>query len=165
MATACRDLGLDTEIVCVDTWLGATEFWTKKEDAKRYQSLKLVNGYPTVYYTFLKNVKKLGLEKYITPFPQTSTNAARFMFKNLVKADLIYIDGSHEYEDVKQDLESWTRVLKKNGTMFGDDYCLYWHGVITAVNEHERLHKTELFTTKLSNGPGEADSDYWEMRL
>lgn len=41
-------------------------------------------------------------------------------FKN--KFDLIYIDGSHNYEDVKYDLENSIKLINKNGIIALDDY-------------------------------------------
>ena len=38
--------------------------------------------------------------------------------------DYIYIDAEHTYKAVTKDLEVWYPKLKKNGTLFGDDY--YW---------------------------------------
>ena len=38
--------------------------------------------------------------------------------------DYIYIDAEHTYKAVTEDLEVWYPKLKKNGTLFGDDY--YW---------------------------------------
>lgn len=52
-------------------------------------------------------------------------------------ADLIYIDGSHEYEDVKKDIELWhPRAIK---ILCGDDYTESWPGVRKAVDECGRL--------------------------
>ena len=150
----------DTKIVCVDTWLGATEMWDKKDDAKRYLSLKLKNGYPQLYYTFLSNVMNALRENRIIPFPQTSANAARHFAKNNVKAGMIYIDASHEYDDVKQDLNSYFPLLEKGGVMIGDDYCKYWHGVIEAVDEFAEQKNLRLYTRQYPNAPGEAPSDY-----
>lgn len=158
MADACKRLGIDAKIVCVDTWLGATEFWTNHEDKKRYKSLGLVNGYPTVYYQFLSNVVRHGHKDVIVPFPQTSMNAARFFKKSCVSVDLVYIDASHEFQDVCDDLSSWQELLSDGGVMFGDDYCEHWDGVRRGVDswffgshEHVRLENTQ----------GEAPSDYW----
>lgn len=153
----------NAKIVCVDTWLGATEMWDKKDDVKRYLSLKLKNGYPQLYYTFLTNVVVAGLQTRIIPFPQTSTNAARHLAKNNVKAGLIYVDGSHEYEDVKQDLKSYFPLLAKGGILFGDDYCKYWGGVIKAVDEFAEENNLRLYTKQYTNPNGEAPSDYWVL--
>ena len=38
------------------------------------------------------------------------------------KIDVMYIDGSHEYEDVVLDLTHCDKMLKKNGIMILDDY-------------------------------------------
>ena len=47
-------------VICIDTWLGAPEFLTwGLSDPTRGVSLANVNGYPTVFYTFTKNMKCL----------------------------------------------------------------------------------------------------------
>lgn len=152
------------EIVCVDTWLGATEFWTNHQDPKRYKSLALACGYPQVYYQFLANVILSGHENIITPFPQSSINAARLFRKQGVEADLIYVDASHEYDDVKMDLEYYYDCLRSGGVMFGDDYCEYWKGVIQAVDEFAASKGLHVQTERYLNPDGQAPSDYWRIR-
>jgi len=49
--------------------------------------------------------------------------------------DIVYIDGSHEYEDVKEDIRHWLPKVKKGGFISGDDYIPGWPGVIKAVDE------------------------------
>src|SRR5262245_35034777 len=55
LARICDELKLaETKIICVDTWLGALEFWTNHlPGIDRYAALNIVNGYPQVYYQFL----------------------------------------------------------------------------------------------------------------
>jgi len=144
MARRLEDLGLGAEIVCVDTWLGAIEFLDNKEDLDRYVSLRLRHGYPTVYYQFLANVVKTGFQNVITPFPQTSLIAARWLRKHNVQAQLIYIDGSHEEEDVLSDLTHYWPVLAPDGIMFGDDFNEAWPGVRSAVRAFCELYGCEL---------------------
>jgi len=120
------------KILCVDTWLGALEFWENQKDSERYVSLHHDRGYPSVYYQFLANVLYHGLQDYVIPFPQTSLIAARWLAKRGIKAGLIYIDGSHDYEDVTRDLQAYWPLLKPGGLMFGDDYD--WPDVSKAVN-------------------------------
>ena len=36
--------------------------------------------------------------------------------------DFLFIDGSHQYEDVKKDLELWFPKMKPNGIISGHDY-------------------------------------------
>ena len=50
-----------------------------------------------------------------------------------LKADLIYIDASHDYELVKKDLNAWIERLEKDGVFCGDDWN--WGGVRQAVIE------------------------------
>jgi predicted O-methyltransferase YrrM len=49
--------------------------------------------------------------------------------------DIVYIDASHEYEFVKEDIIAWLPKVKKGGIICGDDYIEGWPGVIKAVNE------------------------------
>lgn len=49
--------------------------------------------------------------------------------------DIVYIDASHEYEFVKQDILNWLPKVKKGGIICGDDYIWGWPGVVQAVNE------------------------------
>ena len=131
MAEHAKSLGLDTTIICVDTWLGGIEhgFGTPLN-----QYLLRKHGYPQLYFQFLANVMHRGHQDTIIPFPATSTIAARWFRYYGLKADLIYIDASHEYEDVKADLENYAECLSPRGYMFGDDY-LTWPGVTQAVDE------------------------------
>jgi len=49
--------------------------------------------------------------------------------------DYIYIDGSHEYNDAKQDMELWFPKVKNNGYISGHDFNGYYESVTIAVNE------------------------------
>jgi predicted O-methyltransferase YrrM len=49
--------------------------------------------------------------------------------------DFLFIDGSHEYEDVKKDLLLWLPKVKHGGIIAGHDYDPAWLGVVQAVNE------------------------------
>ena len=142
MAAATRDLNLTTQIVCVDTWLGALEFWLDHSDPERYLSLQLRNGYPTVYYQFLANVCHKGMQHRITPFPQTASTAAVWFRKAGVTAEMIYVDASHEEEDVYQDLLSYWEIVAEGGIIFGDDYS--WDGVRLAVDRFAKEEKRQL---------------------
>lgn len=55
--------------------------------------------------------------------------------------DFVYIDGNHQYEFVKKDLEKYYPKVKKGGVIGGDDYTssseteMEHFGVFRAVNE------------------------------
>lgn len=136
MAEEVAAAGLDSQILCIDTWLGALEFWTAQDDPERYKSLRLQNGWPQVYYQFLANVCHKGHQQRIIPFPQTSATAALWLRYFGLKADLIYVDASHEEDDVYGDLLAYWEVLAPGAVLFGDDWS--WDGVRLAVQRFAR---------------------------
>jgi hypothetical protein len=146
--------GLSTEIICVDTWLGSAGLYTRNND-KFFDSLGHRFGYPTLYYTFLANVVRAGQQPRITPLPLPSELAAQVLAHFGAKADLIYIDASHDYESVKLDLHRFWPLLTDDGVLFGDDYGL-WLGVTKAVNEFSGTISKPLHTAAgkfvISNG-------------
>lgn len=104
------------KIFCVDTWLGALEFMGGTGE----RDLMLKNGYPRVYYQFLSNVIHNNCQDIIIPVPQTSTIAARWFKRQGIRAELIYIDGSHDEPDVYDDLCNYYDLC--TGVIFGDDW-------------------------------------------
>jgi len=108
-------------IVCIDTWLGAPEFYTQfLGDETR--SVNQLNGWPQVFYIFTKNMKKLGYSDYVAPFPISSVQGAEVMKYHKIKADFIYLDAAHEYDAVLADMEAYRELLKPGGVLWGDDY-------------------------------------------
>ena len=49
--------------------------------------------------------------------------------------DFVFVDGDHNYEAVKKDLEMWFPKVRTGGIIGGDDYATSWPGVPKAVNE------------------------------
>jgi hypothetical protein len=135
-AQRLQQLGPGHRLVCVDTWLGAPEFWTwGLRDRSRGGSLKPVHGWPTVYYTFLSNVHRSNVQDVVAPLPISSLQGALVLAHYSCQADAVYIDGSHEYEAVLADLLAYWPLLKRGGVCFGDDWCAEWPGVRAAVDE------------------------------
>lgn len=132
MGEALRDLKLSAKIYCIDTWLGAIEFLTTLKDTPE-RNLQLKNGYPQVYYQFLSNVVHRNLQDFIIPIPNTSTTGVKYLNYFNIHPQLIYIDASHEEEDVLFDVENYYALLEYGGIIFGDDYHT-WEGVRKAVN-------------------------------
>jgi predicted O-methyltransferase YrrM len=130
MAKLCTALGLPTKIICVDTWLGSAEHHIYKKWRK---DLKFSYGYPQLYFTFLSNVIKCACQNRIIPLPATSGVAFEVLKKKGIRPDLIYIDASHSYAAVLNDLRMYWELLSDNGVLFGDDY-LQWGDVTRAVD-------------------------------
>lgn len=143
MAEQLERLGLtSSKILCIDTWLGALEMWGDHTDRDRYGSLDLKHGYPQLYYQFLANICHKGLQQRVIPFPLPSVTAAQWLSLRGVRAELIYLDGSHEEEDVYADLTDFWDLLAAGGVLFGDDYA--WTGVKMAVDRFSTQHRLQL---------------------
>lgn len=78
----------------------------------------------------------------------TCIRSDKFWRENKSTFDLIYVDGSHDYEDVKNDLyEAW-KILNPNGLLLVDDwdhrFNLTDYGVSLACWEFFRDHPCEI---------------------
>lgn len=65
--------------------------------------------------------------------------------------DFVFIDGAHDYESVKEDINAWYPKVRKGGILSGHDYYQGKSGgmgVIQAVDEFIAEHKLELQTTE-----------------
>lgn len=132
-ANYCRKIGLKTTLHCVDSFLGAQEMWDQLKHTPE-RNLFLKNGFPQIYYIFLSNVIHNSLQDYILPFPNTSLIASRYFKNNGYEFGSVYIDASHQYDDVLHDLNAYWDLVVDGGIMFGDDYN-HWQDVKLAVNE------------------------------
>jgi hypothetical protein len=119
MADMARKLDLTVRIICVDTWLGSVEHWAKE---KWRPDLHIEHGRPTIWERFQGNTMARGNQNLIYPLPMPSSQASALMRRFGVAADLIYIDGAHDYSSVRADLSGFFPLLAPEGVMFGDDY-------------------------------------------
>jgi len=100
-------------LYCIDTW--------KNEG--------MTEGKRDTFEEFCKNIE--SVKDYITPLRGYSTDIAKTFEK---KIDLLFIDGGHSYEDVKDDVEAWFPKVKDGGIVVFHD--IGWaEGVIRVVNE------------------------------
>ena len=94
-------------LTCVDLW-GP---WYLEDHAVAERSA-------TAYERFCSNIHYLGLSETVTPLRMTSPEAAR----GHGPVDWVYIDGSHDYPNVKADLDAWWPLLREGGLFLGDDF-------------------------------------------
>jgi predicted O-methyltransferase YrrM len=80
--------------------------------------------------------------RIFTPIRKYSTDAASD-FEN-ESLDVVFIDMSHEYKDVKLDIETWLPKVKRSGHLAGHDAS--WPGVKRAIEE-KFLHTNNLYTS------------------
>jgi hypothetical protein len=97
----------------VDTWEGSDELQDDPHLIK--------NG--TIIDVYLKNIEPV--KHVINSIVSNSVNAAkRYHDKSL---DFVFIDGSHDYVSVKNDLHAWYPKVKDGGTIAGHDYGWPWY--------------------------------------
>lgn len=121
-AMAMRDLSLDGELLCIDSWQGPYMFWDRENCPAGYDKLRLKHGWPQVYYDFLNNVILAKVQDFIVPFPQSVEVAFQLLEKMSVRSQMIYIDASHEERFVYRDVSEYMTLLDPSGVIFGDDY-------------------------------------------
>jgi len=82
------------------------------------------------------------LKKFKNNFYLIKGNSNKVLKKiDMMKIDYVFLDGGHDYETVKNDLESCIEVVNSNGTILCDDYNLsYAPGVKKAIDEYVRLN-------------------------
>lgn len=110
MAERIQNSGKSIQHYCVDTWEG-----TITED-HHHQDAMVKEG--KLFEHFCENMQPFD-GKYI-PLQMTSLEAAhKFSDGSL---DFVYIDASHDYQDVKDDINAWLPKVKRGGILAGDDY-------------------------------------------
>jgi hypothetical protein len=124
-------LGLHTQFICVDTWLGSAHIWI---NPKYRPELALEDGYPTLYRQFVRNLIAADAVADVFPLPMTTAAAAGVLTHLGVVADVVYVDAGHQEAEVKADLEQYFALLRPGGIMFGDDYHPSIPGVVRAVD-------------------------------
>lgn len=112
-------------VFAVDTWQGSpAEIEDRHAEAKERNILQ----------QFLENV---GDSEWLIPLQMKSSSAARSI---LLGVDVVFIDASHNYEDVKEDLELWGKRATK--LLCGHDWT--WPSVRQAVTEYAIKHSYEV---------------------
>ena len=71
---------------------------------------------------FRENIKKSNLDELVVPIVKTSRDAANDIDKPV---ELIFIDGNHQYEAVREDLQRWFPKVKDGGIMAFHDTTDY----------------------------------------
>lgn len=110
---------------CVDTWEGSKEH-LDPENVSYEPLLKVPNG---LYNEFIKNIEPV--KSVINPIRMSSIEASKLYEDNSL--DFVFIDGAHDYFNVKQDIEHWLPKVKSGGYIAGDDYV--WPPINMAVKE------------------------------
>jgi hypothetical protein len=142
MAKLAAAHGLDTQFICIDTWLGSNDrLWIDPE----YRSwLMLRGGYPTMFRQFIANIVHAGVAGRVFPLPMTSSSASYLLKHFEIAPDAVYIDAGHEEDEVYIDLKLYYPLVRPGGIIFGDDYSRTWPSVVAAVNRFAAERRLQL---------------------
>ena len=133
LADLMQKNGLTGTVIAVDTFLGSVEHWDGQSGFAGLIPHRF--GMPLLYEQFLSNVVRCGAQDRIVPLSLTSTGAAALLQRLGIRADLVHLDASHEYEDVLRDARVYWDLLTPGGFLVGDDYNQDWPSVIKAANQ------------------------------
>lgn len=123
-------------LYAIDSWYGKGVL---KFDAEKPEDKKRIE---ICYQQFLSNIIHNKLCHKIVPIRMDTLEAARAL---TIKADLIYVDASHDEESVYNDIMHWYPKLNSGGIMCGDDWI--WGSVKKGVQKAAAiLHTTIKFS-------------------
>jgi SAM-dependent methyltransferase len=120
MAVEILNSGKNIKFDCVDTWEGSIE----------HQEYDVITD-KKLFDVFKENIKPVN--HIINPIQKSSLEAVNLYEDESL--DFVFIDASHEYEDVRNDILAWLPKVKEGGFFGGHDYSPLWPGVVSAVNE------------------------------
>jgi hypothetical protein len=120
LAVEILNSGKQIKFDCIDTWAGS--------DEHRYNDVVVNN---VLFERFLNNIRPA--KEVITPIRKPSLEAVELYDDNSL--DFVFIDASHDYENVLKDVKAWYPKVKSGGLFAGHDYVSGWDGVIQAVDE------------------------------
>jgi len=104
-----------------------------------------LNPFKKIYFKYFKRQDPYSLEavedllkKFKNNVYLIKGNSNKLLKKiDMSKIDYVFLDGGHDYETVKNDLNSCIEVISNNGTILCDDYNLsYAPGVKKAIDEY-----------------------------
>ena len=105
---------------------------------------KFNNPLKKIYFKYIKKQDPYSLEavedllkKFRENVYLIKGNSNKVLKKiDMTKIDYVFLDGGHDYETVKNDLDCCIDVIENNGTILCDDYNLsYAPGVKKAIDE------------------------------
>ncbi|ESW07296.1 hypothetical protein PHAVU_010G118000 [Phaseolus vulgaris] len=147
MAELTRQLGLQTQIFCVDDFRGWAGF------KERFTNIPMENGDVWLFYQFLQNVVTFNQTGSVLPVPFSSGSTLMLFCEWGVYADLVEIDAGHDFLSAWADINRGFRILRPGGVIFGHDY-------FTAADNRGVRRAVDLFA-KVQNLKVYVDGQHW----
>jgi len=150
MAALARDLGLNTQVLCVDDFRGWPGF------RQKFRDIQILNGDVMLFYQFMQNVASMNLTGTVVPVPYSTAVVLRALCEWGIYADLVEVDAAHDFHSAWADINAAYAILRPGGVMFGHDYHTMMdnRGVRRAVNLFAKLKKLRV----------EPDGQHWVLR-
>tara|TARA_B100000989_G_scaffold298194_1_gene286499 strand:+ start:3562 stop:4137 length:576 start_codon:yes stop_codon:yes gene_type:complete len=128
-----------TKLYLIDPWKDfGDDYFDKDHNKYRQQNQDL--RYDQVKERLKKNI----LSNQVEILKMTSKEALSKLSN--IKFDFVYVDGNHQYNFVKYDIENYFKLLNKSGYLVGDDYRL--DSVQKAVHDFTQTNDYKNFFVK-----------------
>lgn len=147
MANLTRQLGLGSQILCIDDFRG----WPGFRD--KFKDIRMVNGNVLLYFQFMQNVIYQNAIDSVLPVPFSSASALIKLCEWGVLGDLIEIDAGHDFNSAWADINRAWRILRPGGVIFGHDY-------FTAADNRGVRRAVNLFA-KINGLKVQTDGQHW----
>lgn len=119
-STYLVDNSENLDIIIIDSWLGSpNELETNHKLATQVD----------IYEIFKHN---MGDRKYKSIRGLSNEVFTQFADNSI---DTLFLDATHTFEAVIEDITNWLPKIKPGGFIAGDDYMEQWEGVIKAVDK------------------------------
>lgn len=153
MVELTRQLGLETQIICIDDFRGWPDL--PKRLPKWVRDIKMVNGDTMLLYQFMQNVISVNATKNIIFLPFSTGSTLEKLCEWGVFADLIEVDAGHDFHSAWSDINRAYKLLRAGGILFGHDYFTVAdnRGVRRAVNMFARVNGLRV----------KADGQHWVL--
>lgn len=140
MAELTRQLGLRTQILCIDDFRG----WPGFRD--KFRDLKMVNGDVMLLYQYMQNVVYVNSTESVLFVPFSSGSTLQRLCEWGVFGDLIEVDAGHDFHSAWSDINRAYKILRPGGVLFGHDYFTSADnkGVRRAVNLFARANRLRV---------------------
>src|SRR5579875_3089156 len=155
LASRIQGSGKKIRLYVVDLWDGwIYDDCSEPSPAEQEKASAFQNG--DVFWHFIRNVRRAGVEDVICPLKMPSERAASLFEDGTL--DFVFLDADHTYEAVRRDLEAWFPKIKRRGILGGHDYLHPdFPGVRQAADEFfmeqglpVQIHGTSFLVTKPS---------------
>lgn len=138
----------DYHIFCLDKWKGYFSTKDSKNNwTYRYVNKNLNNG--NVKKLFFHNIDSAKISEKITTIVGSNEKILKILPKNYF--NIIYLDASHYYEDVLNNLRDCEKLIKERGIIMGDDFELSYRDIDKDF-ARQNLHKDFIIDPLTNSG-------------